>query len=200
MCGFTGFVNGPVSGASMCAPETLSAMTRSLEHRGPDDEGFWHDPSSGVHLGFRRLAILDLSEAGHQPMTSASGRFVIVFNGEVYNFQELRAELVRDGFSFRGHSDTEVLLAAFEKWGPRRAITRFRGMFAFALWDTVENELWLARDRMGIKPLFVARRGGSLVFGSELRALLSIRRSTGEEARRPRGITCGRSTSPRRCP
>ncbi len=171
MCGFTGFIDGTPQPAGP-SDDLIRAMTATLEHRGPDDEGFWHDPSSGVHLGFRRLAILDLSEAGHQPMTSPSGRFVIVFNGEVYNFQDLRAELVRDGFSFRGHSDTEILLAAFENWGPRRAITRFRGMFAFALWDTVERELWLARDRMGIKPLFVARRGGSLVFGSELRALL----------------------------
>jgi asparagine synthase (glutamine-hydrolysing) len=145
-------------------------MTLSLEHRGPDDSGIWSDPGAGIHLGFRRLAILDLSQAGHQPMTSSSGRYVITFNGEIYNFEELRKTLAGAGHRFRGHSDTEVLLAAFEQWGPERAVKRFQGMFAFALWDTAERRLWLARDRMGIKPLFLLESAEGIAFASEARA------------------------------
>ena len=169
MCGFAGFVRPP--GPQAWDPAaSLRAMVGSLLHRGPDDEGVWSDPPSGVYLGFRRLAILDLSQAGHQPMVSSTGRFVIVFNGEVYNFQELRAELSAAGFTFRGGSDTEVLLAAFERWGVRQAVPRFRGMFAFALWDSVERRLSLVRDRMGIKPLYLLANRGGIAFASEARA------------------------------
>lgn len=147
-------------------------MTGTLVRRGPDDEGFWEDPARGVYLGFRRLSIQDLSEAGHQPMVSASGRFVIVFNGEIYNFPTLRSDLEASGYSFRGHSDTEVLLASAERWGPEAALGRLRGMFAFALLDREEGTLMLARDRMGIKPLFFWASGPSLAFSSELRGLL----------------------------
>lgn len=168
MCGFAGLLQTQAP-ASWRPEDCLRAMVGSLDHRGPDDKGHWCDDSAGVYLGFRRLAILDLSAAGHQPMVSPSGRFVIVFNGEVYNFQDLRDELRAVGFAFRGGSDTEVLLAAFEHWGVERSVPRFRGMFAFAVWDAQERRLWLARDRMGIKPLYILVSNGGVAFGSEAR-------------------------------
>ncbi len=170
MCGLAGFFwNGGRD------PEELRRialrMADAVVHRGPDDSGVWVDPAAGIGLGFRRLAIVDLSAHGHQPMRSASGRFIIVFNGEVYNHDSLRRELQSAGCNFRGHSDTEVILAAFDKWGIERAVRRFVGMFAIAVWDTGRRELSLVRDRMGIKPMFVYRRNGLLSFGSELKAL-----------------------------
>lgn len=149
----------------------LATMTAPIEHRGPDDEGHWVDAERGVGLGFRRLAILDLSAAGHQPMRSASGRFQMVFNGEVYNHRDLREAMGPHAPEFRGHSDSEVLLAAVEHWGVRDALKRFNGMFAIALWDREERCLYLARDRMGIKPMYVQNTGKGLLFGSELKAL-----------------------------
>src|SRR5213593_1639191 len=135
MCGVAGFWRGQPSRAD---GEALGRMTGALQHRGPDDAGHWCDPGAGIGLGHRRLAILDLSPNGHQPMVSASGRYVIVFNGEIYNFQELRTELERAGAGagcrFHGHSDTEVLLAAIERWSTIGALERAAGMFAFALW------------------------------------------------------------------
>jgi len=147
-------------------------MTAPLVHRGPDDQGVWVDEGAGIALGFRRLAILDLSPAGHQPMASASGRFQLVFNGEIYNFGELRHELEQCGHRFRGHSDTEVILAGFDEWGVREAIGRAIGMFAMAVWDTRTRELSLVRDRLGKKPLFVYHEPGLVTFGSELKALV----------------------------
>lgn len=146
-------------------------MAHTLVHRGPDDAGTWWDGEGGPAFGFRRLAILDLSPAGHQPMASRSGRFTVVFNGEIYNHRELRAELAGEGCVFRGGSDTEVVLAAAERWGVEGLWARLWGMFAIALWDAQERRLHLARDRFGKKPLYVGRSGDVLLFGSELKPL-----------------------------
>jgi len=146
-------------------------MAAAIAYRGPDDQGFWSDPISGIAFCHRRLSIVDLSPLGHQPMASPTGRFTITFNGEIYNHNALRAELRTRGFSFRGGSDTEVLLAALEEWGVDGTVARARGMFAFGAWDRHERTLYLARDRFGEKPLYYAQFGGTLVFGSELKAL-----------------------------
>jgi asparagine synthase (glutamine-hydrolysing) len=163
------------------------AMADSLLHRGPDTDGVWVDERAGVALGFRRLAILDLSPQGHQPMRSADGRYVIVFNGEIYNYLTLRASLEEEGHAptWRGHSDTEVMLAAFCAWGVERTLERLVGMFAFALWDSQERTLHLARDRLGEKPLYYGWAGNAFVFGSELKALRAhpgFRREVDREA------------------
>jgi asparagine synthase (glutamine-hydrolyzing) len=149
-------------------------MTHTLAHRGPDDADVWLDREAGIGLGHRRLSIIDLSPEGRQPMRSRSQRYVIVFNGEIYNFRELHAELVALGHVFRGHSDTEVLLAGFDAWGIERTLQRANGMFAFAVWDCLERRLHLARDRIGKKPLYYGWAGETLVFGSELKALLAF--------------------------
>ena len=171
MCGFAGFIQSStvVPGEGMAA--LAGAMADTLQHRGPDDRGVWADADHGVALGHRRLSIIDLSAEGHQPMHSASGRYVIAFNGEIYNFEVLRRELEREGFSWRGHSDTEVMLAAFDRWGVEAALRRFNGMFAFAMWDRAEKLLHLARDRVGEKPLYYGWIGNTFVFGSQLKAL-----------------------------
>jgi asparagine synthase (glutamine-hydrolysing) len=146
-------------------------MVETLHHRGPDAGGVWVDPAARVALGHRRLSILDLSPAGSQPMLSASGRFALSYNGEIYNFRALRAELEPLGYPFRGHSDSEVLVAAFDQWGVEQAVQRISGMFAFAVWDCERRELTLARDRVGKKPLYYGWVGASFAFGSELKAL-----------------------------
>src|SRR5581483_2735981 len=166
MCGLTGFVTA--SGSSDLT-SGIRRMCEAIAHRGPDDSGEWIDPQLGVALGFRRLSIIDLSPAGHQPMLSASGRFVATLNGEIYNFEELRREL--PAIAYRGHSDTEVMLAAFETWGVERAVRRFNGMFAIAVWDRDERRLHLVRDRMGVKPLYYGVCGSTFLYGSELKAL-----------------------------
>ncbi len=176
MCGVTGFL------AVTARPEDeLKEMARSMAnaiaHRGPDDSGAWADAQAGIALGHRRLSIVDLSPAGHQPMASRSGRFVMAFNGEVYNHLELRAKLQAAGVApaWRGHSDTETLLAAFEHWGVQATLVKTVGMFAIALWDVRERTLYLARDRFGEKPLYYGWTGSgagrAFVFGSELKAL-----------------------------
>ncbi len=169
MCGFGGFVSKGFDEAS--GQSCLKRMAVSLKHRGPDAEGYWSDGQMGVFLAHTRLSILDLSALGSQPMASHSQRYVITFNGEIYNWCQLKDELSALGVSFIGHSDTEVMLAAFEAWGVEKALTRFSGMFAFALLDRSKRRLYLARDRLGEKPLYFGWQGKSLLFGSELKAL-----------------------------
>lgn len=166
MCGITGFWT---TKAHIALCETAREMAWAIRHRGPDDCGEWADTAAGLALAHRRLSILDLSPQGHQPMLSPSGRYVIVFNGEVYNYTELRKDLPEQ--PWKGHSDTEVMLAAFEQWGIERSVQRFVGMFAFALWDRQERNLYLVCDRVGIKPLYYGRANGTFLFGSELKAL-----------------------------
>jgi len=171
MCGIAGFWQvGPLD--SECAARDARRMASAIAHRGPDDEGVWNDADAGIVFAHRRLSIVDLSPEGHQPMHSRSGDRVIVFNGEIYNFEALRAELDREGAQpWRGHSDTEVLLAAIERWGVRAAVERLVGMFAFALWDRGTRTLTLARDRFGEKPLYYGWSGGTFLFASELKAI-----------------------------
>ncbi|MFH1523485.1 MAG: asparagine synthase (glutamine-hydrolyzing) [Chloroflexota bacterium] len=171
MCGITGFLDLNHSAPAETLQATAKHMSDALRHRGPDDSGEWADSQCGIVLGFRRLSIVDLSPAGHQPMLSADGRYGIIFNGEVYNFNQLRTELAGWGHAFRGHSDTEVMLAAICQWGIQDAVRRFNGMFAFALWDRQERQLHLVRDRLGIKPLYYGWAGSLFLFGSELKAL-----------------------------
>jgi asparagine synthase (glutamine-hydrolysing) len=170
MCGISGIWerNG-------CSPQDLktrvAAMTQTLSHRGPDDSGVWLSQEASIAFGQRRLAIIDLSPTGHQPMTSAYGQYTITFNGEIYNFRELRTELEHRGVRFRGHSDTEVIVEGCAQWGINSTIARLNGMFAIAVWDAKERQLFLARDRMGEKPLYWAVFDGLVLFGSELKAL-----------------------------
>jgi len=170
VCGLAGFWEG-VEGDPLRLEATARAMAGALEHRGPDDGGSWVDGGAGLGLGHRRLSILDLSPDGRQPMVGPDGRFTLAYNGEVYNYLELRSELEAEGVSFRTHTDTEVVLHALACWGVERALERFVGMFAFALWDARERSLVLARDRLGIKPLYYAIQDGVLFFASELKAL-----------------------------
>jgi asparagine synthase (glutamine-hydrolysing) len=171
MCGIAGWMDGSGSCPRHTLRDVAERMTATLRHRGPDDGGVWTDPAAGVALGHRRLSIVDLSPSGAQPMVSPCARYVIVFNGEIYNFQQVRAELISRGRRFRGSSDTEVILAAVSEWGVVDSLQRFNGMFAFALWDSVDRVLHLARDRAGEKPLYYGWIGRSFVFASELKAL-----------------------------
>ncbi|SEE94688.1 asparagine synthase (glutamine-hydrolysing) [Pseudomonas migulae] len=179
MCGIAGLIhldNNPVS------PVILQRMTDAIAHRGPDGEGHWIEGNVG--LGHRRLAIIDLSPAGHQPMASVSQRYVMVYNGEVYNYRELRTELESLGYQFRSRTDSEVVLNALIAWGAK-GLERFNGMFGLALWDRQEQTLLLARDRYGIKPLYYSQQGHTLAFGSEQKAILAMpefRRSVDKEA------------------
>src|SRR5574341_527877 len=171
MCGIAGFLDLKKEMSAEHMQSIVQAMADTIQHRGPDDGGIWYDSKSGVALGSRRLAVIDLSPLGHQPMFSASKRYAIVYNGEIYNYQALREELAGLGHTYQGSSDTEVMLAAFCEWGIRQAVEKFNGMFAFAVWDQVEQTLYLARDRMGEKPLYYGWLNGHVLFGSELKAL-----------------------------
>jgi asparagine synthase (glutamine-hydrolysing) len=173
MCGICGFLD---SKASLAEPELLrrvAAMAKAIAHRGPDDAGAWADQAAGLALGHRRLSIIDLSPMGHQPMFSHDGRWAMVFNGEVYNFQELRNELEKQHgvIAWRGHSDSEIILEGFARWGVEACARRMNGMFALALWDRQERRLHLVRDRLGKKPLYYGWMGDVFLFGSELKAL-----------------------------
>jgi asparagine synthase (glutamine-hydrolysing) len=174
MCGIVGLIDpGGAIGSGSLGP-AVERMADTLQRRGPDDAGVWLDPDLGVALGHRRLSVIDVSMLGHQPMSSASGRYRIVYNGEVYNHAELRRPLEAAGAEFRGHSDTEVLLAAIEHWGIAETLERSVGMFAFGLWDARDRRIWLARDRMGEKPLYYGWVGRLFAFASELKALRVI--------------------------
>ena len=171
MCGIVGWLDFTKATSLEQLESTVSSMADMLAHRGPDDSGFWADEKNGVAFGHRRLAILDLSSHGHQPMISADGRYVLVFNGEIYNCMELRAQLKKMGHRFRGHSDTEVMLTGFVQWGVNESVSRFNGMFAFALWDSQDQALYLGRDRLGEKPLYYGWAGRNFLFASELKAV-----------------------------
>jgi asparagine synthase (glutamine-hydrolysing) len=173
MCGVTGILQAPRASRSADLA-AIGRMTARLRHRGPDADGSWCDRDAGIALGHRRLAIVDLTDAGRQPMFSKSGRFVITFNGEIYNHRSLREELQHDGQTFVGGSDTEVLLAMIERWGFETALSRSNGMFAIGLWDRRNRMLHLARDRMGKKPLYVAVTRNAAVFASELKAITAF--------------------------
>ncbi|KKJ77018.1 asparagine synthase [Kiloniella litopenaei] len=167
MCGLAGVLNSNSEPASVIR---LQAMTNAIAHRGPDGEGHFIDGPLG--LGHRRLAIIDLSPAGHQPMETSDGRYVIAYNGEVYNFQELRQELEAQGRQFHSRTDSEVVLNAYAEWGAK-ALNKLNGMFAFAIWDRKERQLFLARDRYGIKPLYYTLTNGLFAFASEIKALFA---------------------------
>ena len=167
MCGIAGLVNRGENGRAV-----VEKQLECLRHRGPDSWGIWKSDQGNCYLGHRRLAILDLSPGGHQPMISSNGRYAIAFNGEIYNFIEIKKELEQLGSKFQSSSDTEVILEAFCQWGLRKSLRRFNGMFAIALWDNQDNSLSLIRDRMGIKPVYYGWIGQEFVFASELKAIV----------------------------
>ena len=168
MCGLVGIWRHDGGEADLSA---IACMLAPIEHRGPDGKGVWQ--GGRIALGHLRLAILDLTEASHEPMLTTDGTGALVYNGEVYNYREIREALEQEGVQFRSSGDTEVVLQALHRWGPERAISQFNGMFAFAYFNRREDALWLARDRMGIKPLLVADTGTEFIFGSEAKALLA---------------------------
>jgi asparagine synthase (glutamine-hydrolysing) len=172
MCGIVGFLDPQKRFDDQTLLRIATAMADEVVHRGPDDSGTFADAQAGLAFGFRRLSIIDLTAAGHQPMSSASGRSTIVFNGEIYNADDLRHDLVSEGVPFRGRSDTEVLIEACESWGVRRTLERLVGMFAFAVYDHQDRRLTLARDRLGKKPLYIAKHNGAVLFASQPRSFL----------------------------
>src|SRR3954449_2995276 len=172
MCGIAGLVQLPAGKRISGATAVARSMSDCMTHRGPDDAGVWESADGSVALSHRRLAIVDLSPLGRNPMAWDGGRLQITFNGEIYNFLELRRELERAGHRFRSQTDTEVILAAYDEWG-LESLSRLVGMFAFALWDERLRQLWLVRDRLGKKPLYYTATDGVLRFASELKALVA---------------------------
>lgn len=172
MCGIAGLFSATAEREEELQSR-VEAMTAAIAHRGPDGQDVWLDPEAGLGFGHRRLAIIDLSDAGRQPMVSQDRRWVLTYNGEIYNHQILRGELEAEGARFRGHCDAEVLIEACAHWGVRRTAEKLNGIFAFALWDRRERRLFLVRDQIGVKPLYWSLRDGLLLFGSELKALRS---------------------------
>ncbi|WP_300464795.1 asparagine synthase (glutamine-hydrolyzing) [Desulfobacula sp.] len=173
MCGITGLIDFSHQNNRSELESVIIKMTARLNHRGPDDTGVWVDEHFPAAFGHRRLSIIDLSTEGRQPMVSSDGRYVLVYNGEIYNYKDLRKELISSGHGFRGHSDTEVMLAAFCQWGIEKSLKRFNGMFAFGLWDRFEKKVYLSRDRFGEKPLYYGWMGKKFIFASELKALVA---------------------------
>src|SRR6187549_3421211 len=169
MCGIAGAFSFR-DGTAPINPAVVVKLNELQRRRGPDGTGLWQSPDGRVVLGHRRLAIIDIGSDGDQPMADATGRWIISFNGEIYNYRALRLDLERLGCDFRTNSDTEVIINAVAQWG-EAGLRRLRGMYAFALWDTRERELWLTRDPYGIKPLYVSEAGGTLWFASQARAL-----------------------------
>lgn len=171
MCGITGLIDLSAQSSSETLHQLTHKMNETLFHRGPDGGDVWVDAQTGVGLGHRRLSIIDLSEAGKQPMTSSDGRFVLVYNGEVYNAEDLKPELIEKGYKFQGHSDTEVIVNGFSAWGVKATVKKLIGMFAIAALDRQTGTFYLIRDRVGIKPLYWADTGKTFLFGSEMKAL-----------------------------
>ncbi|HMG27707.1 MAG TPA: asparagine synthetase B, partial [Acidimicrobiia bacterium] len=175
MCGIAGVIDQAGTRSPDALADIAYRMAATLRRRGPDDDGVWADPSGRIAFGFRRLAVVDTGAAGSQPMRSPNGRYVAVFNGEMYGYQRQREQLdTFDRVRWQGHSDTEVLLAAIDRWGVRGALTRSNAMLALAVWDSSTRTLTLARDRLGEKPLYYGWTDGLLVFGSELKALRAV--------------------------
>lgn len=174
MCGFAGFLFPTDHPANRDNHHILSNMATAIQHRGPDGSGIWEDKARGIGLAHRRLAIVDLSPGGHQPMSSTDGRYVIAFNGEIYDHQLTRNKLESEGVRFRSTSDTEVLLESIARWGVETACKQASGMFAFAVWDSSNDCVWLARDRIGKKPLYLWNSGSGYAFASELKSLWAI--------------------------
>jgi asparagine synthase (glutamine-hydrolysing) len=197
MCGIAGLLS-----AQPITPEAVRRMTDPIAHRGPDDQGVWIDEEAGVGLGHRRLSIIDLSPLGHQPMSSNDGRWMLDYNGEIYNHQSLRRELeevggaVGNGLPWRGHSDTETLIECIAAWGLKVTLQKCVGMFALALWDRKERRLHLVRDRFGEKPLYYGWVGGDFVFGSELKAIRTHPRFSNEIDRRAVRLLAARTYIP----
>ena len=173
MCGIVGYWNKSNNLNVDLLKDNVSNMASTLHHRGPDDTGVWVDPTNGIALGHKRLSIIDISDSGHQPMLSSNGRFIISYNGEVYNYNSLRSILEKRNYIFKSTSDTEVLLASFQEWGVKESLKKFNGMFSFAVWDRSERLLWLVRDRIGEKPLYYGVQNNTLFFASELKAIRS---------------------------